>query len=771
MAAEVQRTLHLSKKEFEEFIDQRGQVFGTMEEIAKMARQSDQAARRMGMSVAQVNQMMTGFRQQGMEMGTGQAATGQALMGMAEQIAGLQMAGGITRDELFRYGGRTTQEAVQRQVQVRMQQNLQTWQRGGLGGLGILAQNPQMLGRFMAGGMGFLGAQGAAGGMMAADPLTQLRAQYDPQQYRQMAVLGGRMAYQRAQDAMRAGMFGMFASPADQQLMAMDMFRRSTGLNPLEARQRYMQFERERDIFRVKADDLDFKNPQAHGQKMQHLYQKLMAGNMLNAAMRMTGASTPMEATARLYRDMTNKGENPIDLNKPTEDLLQEAVSSGPLGERWVRARGGEAVKLLGEAGEFGRGLETRLRESKRSDVWRTEQSAQGWSETRLEREIFEAGAGLISQGWLRSEGWYGKMMSSLGGSLAALEKAGMGRRSARQFLLGRPGAYAEIARNIGTPEETMERLYLNEYGEFARKEDGKLVAMNRESMLKRYGHAAVGEMMRRVGSRLSRISSDPNKALAEWMRTGARTQAGEALADMPAERVLEAIEGMVPGGTLRGGPELGGDATMRSENVRSRAAWIAGMVSVSDEAGAIPEAIKGLWSDAERQNFERIRMTMMRDPTMARFAKLTTAAAGGAGGYMPGISYKAGLRWTGIATSERESAIKELLGGMKGEAFQEKMASLLRAGKVGIFGVKPEEWTAEKFAEFQKDGRMQEYFGTLTDQTGFLQALHDDLAKKASESTHLQRGHTPDNPLYVKDAGKFADADLANWKAATGGT
>lgn len=329
---DIRQTLNIAEDEVDQFFSAMGQVYGSADRIAVMAKRSVSAAQRMGMNRRDVFTALKEFEDVGRQLGIGQAATGTAMMGQMEVMRGWERSGVISQDELFRYGGTDAHEALRRQAHVRMEQNLAMWQRGGMvTNIGMMAtQAPGVFERFMGGGMGYMQTMGAIGGQMAADPLSRIRSMYDPDQHRMMGILGGRVAFQATQQMMSQGMFGMFGTPEQQRLMALHRFAQESGLQPTEARQRYEQFERERMVFneksREKYGDQGGRSPEQRGLEMNSVFNKILAQGAQEIAMASTGTGSPLDAAASIYDRVSAKGTKEVPADMRIEDLLEESA-------------------------------------------------------------------------------------------------------------------------------------------------------------------------------------------------------------------------------------------------------------------------------------------------------------------------------------------------------------------------------------------------------------------------------------------------------------
>jgi hypothetical protein len=347
---DIRQTLNLAEDEYKQFFDTLGEMYGSTERVKAMANQAKSQSARFGMNRRAVFEMSRQFEDMGRQMGMGGAATGAAMMEQVAGLRGMDRMGGMSRDEMFRYSqpGASAEQALQDQARTRMQQNLGMWGRGRLGGIGMMAtQDSRTFEKFMGGGMGYMQMVGAVGTQMAKDPLSMIRAKYDPNQHRMMGQLGARIAYQSVQAMRDQGMFGMFGAPEQQRLMSLHQFVQKSGLAPLEGRQRYEQFEREQYIFEERSKDKYEKDggrtPAQHGSAMGSIHNKLLAAGAAEVSMSFTGASSPMEAAEKIYDIVSDGGKNEIPDDMPIEDLLKAA--SGKAGV----LSGGEGSEAIGK--------------------------------------------------------------------------------------------------------------------------------------------------------------------------------------------------------------------------------------------------------------------------------------------------------------------------------------------------------------------------------------------------------------------------------------
>lgn len=319
---EIRQVLNMNEQEAAEFFNTIGQMHGTADRIAGLARRAQGMAGRLGLNAREIMTPMLEFERMGIQMGMG---AGRA-RGVAEQyVQNLYenyTRGGISAQQMMMYGGRTPEEAVRIQAQVRFQQNIGMWNEGrGLMGVGVLAQDPSQWGRFMTGTQNFVQTMGAVGGAMARDPFAMLKGRFDPRSYEVMGGMADRAAFNVVY-----GMRNMLLGNEEARRTQMyAIYSNVTGMKGLEARSRMDQMFAEADNARAMAEKAGYGK---RSDDLRSLYSSIVGQGFGDTAMAATGKSSVWEATQSLFETMTAKGTKPLDTSKGIEEILAGRISA-----------------------------------------------------------------------------------------------------------------------------------------------------------------------------------------------------------------------------------------------------------------------------------------------------------------------------------------------------------------------------------------------------------------------------------------------------------
>jgi hypothetical protein len=315
---DIQQTLNLSEDEAEEFFQTIGQMYGTAERVAGMARQARQAAGRWGMSKREVFDIMREFEDVGRGMALGQTRAREAGMDLVGAMRAQQRAGLLTREELLMYGGRTEEEALRIQARTRFQAGVGLYQQGALQGLGMMmTQNRPAYMQFLTGGMGAMDVRAAVGQTLARDPWAGLTAQYDPRTTAMAGRLGWMTQYQMVVAEERGGFF-----LSQNESERIRRFQDLTGMQNLEAARWYRVYEREQNRFREMArNDLGARDPDQAALEIQGIYHRMLGEGMGEFAETVTGRRDPYAAATRLWQ-LAGGGTDRFDPNARLEDVL-----------------------------------------------------------------------------------------------------------------------------------------------------------------------------------------------------------------------------------------------------------------------------------------------------------------------------------------------------------------------------------------------------------------------------------------------------------------
>lgn len=346
---DIQQTLNLSEKEAKEFFDTIGQMYGTADKVAKMAKDAARLSGQLSMDKRAVFGMMREYEDMGRTMAMGQENARKMGMGYVTEMRGQQRLGVMNREEIMRYGGATEEEGMAIRAKVQVQQNLEMFAGGRMRGFDVMAMaRPGTYSQFMGGGMGAMEAAGAIGGTLARDPTAGMRARYDPGLRAKMGREGARLQYQRVQAERESGMF-IFNN--EEQMIS--RYENLTGLDPETAAQNYRIFEREKSVFGSELKKLGL--PAEEGKHVQKMYSDLMSRGMLDYAMAATGARTPYEGAAKLYNQIRDKDKGGPKAGQSLETYLRSAggrgVDAGAVG-REMGIKGKMFGMMMGVAGE-----------------------------------------------------------------------------------------------------------------------------------------------------------------------------------------------------------------------------------------------------------------------------------------------------------------------------------------------------------------------------------------------------------------------------------
>jgi len=320
---DIQQTLNLSEKEAKEFFDTIGQMYGTADKVAKMAKDAARLSGQLSMDKRAVFGMMREYEDMGRTMAMGQDNARKMGMGYVTEMRGQQRLGVMNREEIMRYGGSTEEEGLAIRAKVQVQQNLEMFAGGRMRGFDVMAMaRPGTYSQFMGGGMGAMEAAGAIGGTLARDPTAGMRARYDQSLRAKMGREGARLQYQRVQAERESGMF-IFNN--EEQMIS--RYENLTGLDPETAAQNYRIFEREKSVFGSELEKL--KLPVTEGKHVQKMYSDLMSRGMLDYAMAATGAATPYEGAAKLYERIRDKDKGGPKAGQSLETYLRSAGGRG----------------------------------------------------------------------------------------------------------------------------------------------------------------------------------------------------------------------------------------------------------------------------------------------------------------------------------------------------------------------------------------------------------------------------------------------------------
>jgi hypothetical protein len=320
---DIQQTLNLSEKEAKEFFDTIGQMYGTADKVAKMAKDAARLSGQLSMDKRAVFGMMREYEDMGRTMAMGQENARKMGMGYVTEMRGQQRLGVMNREEIMRYGGTTEEEGMAIRAKVQVQQNLEMFAGGRMRGFDVMAMaRPGTYSQFMGGGMGAMEAAGAIGGTLARDPTAGMRARYDQSLRAKMGREGARLQYQRVQAERESGMF-IFNN--EEQMIS--RYESLTGLDPETAAQNYRIFEREKSVFGSELEKL--KLPVTEGKHVQKMYSDLMSRGMLDYAMAATGAATPYEGAAKLYARIRDKDKGGPKAGQSLESYLRSSGGRG----------------------------------------------------------------------------------------------------------------------------------------------------------------------------------------------------------------------------------------------------------------------------------------------------------------------------------------------------------------------------------------------------------------------------------------------------------
>lgn len=337
---DIQRTLNVSEKEADEFFSTMGEVYGTADRVARMAREAERHAGRWGMNKRLIFDMMREFEDVGRTTAIGAERARSMGMNFVDQMRSQQRLGIITREELFMYGGRTSEEALGIQARVQTQRNIGMLEQGRLGGLDVMMRAaPGGFSRFMGGGMGEFEIAGAVGAAYARNPLAGLEARYDPNVRAQAGRLGMMMQFQRVMGMRERGLF-MFGGRQAEMLRQFETF---TGMPPMEAARWFNVFQREQDQFGRMSKGMTGDTRQ-HARNLQNIYTQMQAQNLLGYGAQISG--NPHEAALQVYQMATANGTKPYDPSVSVEDHLRKLAAGkgetiGDLAAGVRRAGGG----------------------------------------------------------------------------------------------------------------------------------------------------------------------------------------------------------------------------------------------------------------------------------------------------------------------------------------------------------------------------------------------------------------------------------------------
>lgn len=322
---DIQQTLNLSEDEAQEFFQTIGQMYGTAERVADMAREARRASGRWGISKREVFDVMREFEDMGRSMAIGQGRAREAGMDYVGALRAQQRAGLLTREELMMYGGRTGEEALRIQARTRFQAGVGLYQRGALGGLGMMmTQNRGAFMEFMSGRMGPMEVQGAVAQTLMNDPWAGMTARYDPRTEAMAGRLGWLTQYQRVAAEEQGG---FFLSRNESERIR--RFQNLTGMQNLEAARWYRSYEREQNRFReIAQGDLGVRDPGRVASEMQGLYHRLQAEGMGAWAQSVAGRDM-YEAAAWLWEQAATPDEQGVRRLDPNRNLEAVLLAAG----------------------------------------------------------------------------------------------------------------------------------------------------------------------------------------------------------------------------------------------------------------------------------------------------------------------------------------------------------------------------------------------------------------------------------------------------------
>ena len=317
---DIQQTLNLSEKEAEEFFKTIGQMYGTADRVARMAKQAQSHATQWNMNKRQVFEMMRGFEDVGRTMAIGQGATRNIGMDYVGALRAQTARGLMTREELMRYAapGATEEEALQAQVMNRFQRGVGMYQSGQLGGSMVLAtQNRGAFMKLMTGGLDPMEFAGEVGRTYAEDPWAGLKTRYDANAMRTAGRLGDLVQFQRVAAKRRGGYFLTEDRVAD-----IAEFESLTGLNAMDSRTEYNRYLREAGMFgRVAGRKFGKGDNKQRGNDIQLLFHRLQAEGLTGMAKQMFGGDI-YDAATSFYGTLTNGGKSSFDANMDLEEAL-----------------------------------------------------------------------------------------------------------------------------------------------------------------------------------------------------------------------------------------------------------------------------------------------------------------------------------------------------------------------------------------------------------------------------------------------------------------
>lgn len=711
---DVRQLLHLTEADMKTFIDTRKQILGSADNLKKMAQESVRIGGALGLDVQQVNQMMTGFAIKGIRAGTGRAQTMAAQGAAMQQMAEAVDAGVISREQLFRYGGNTTAEALQIQMQVRSQQNLAAYQRGALGGIGAMAtQDREAYSRFRA-GQGFMRTAGDVGSLAIRDPFFQLRASYDKEQQRMMETQGDRDAYLKATSRIRDGMYGMFKK-SDQRLMALDEFRGTLGIDKMDASDRFAAFEQEVNVFRhyAKSGGLGGDEDQ-HATNMSSLYNKVLAEGTGEALRTSMGAPSILGAVSKFYSRLTKGGKEKIDVTKSTTDLLAKAINAPP--SEIVGNLDFEELKrgffvAQRDIGTVNRDIAIAERggKEKSSTLYGLRKRRMGLLEELYEARIPELNRALNKQ--------------NLGGD-----------RGLTNFLLGGGAELQSDKRD--TPDK------IRFVGTDLAREDadtGEMIKMSYADMASRYGAGATASLFAGISERMSALSltgkgEDPIKRRIRALANNG--QISSDLQDFASESAVIRNTRMFSGLDLTGVPE----------DPKRKVGWYLSMLMAGDTAE------RQKWSPFSG-NLKQMGALLDKSPKLRQLAEgIDVGLVGNADTMTWGSSL------SGISSKKMHSYLYDTLGSKDDKEFKIAMAKIFKASGISTTKAGLEnagEWGAEDIDSLIKSNKLTQATGNKD----FLRELVKSMISKKQDVLKLERGDSAGNPMIVKVvAGQLTD-------------
>jgi len=349
---DIQQGLNLSEKEAEEFFDTIGQMYGTADRVAKMVKQTQVHAGKWGMNKRQVFDMMREFEDMGRTMAIGQEETGRVGMDYAGALRAQSYRGLMTRQELMRFGGRTEEEALQRQVMTRFQRNIQMYETGRLGGAGVLmTQNRGAFMQFMTGRMDPMELAGEVGRVYAENPWAGAAARFDPRTRRMAGRLGELVQFRKVTALRQSGMLLTQDVNA-----AISEFQGLTGLQDADAAQDFRRFMREQAMFgREAAQKFGKGDNVQRGEDLQNLFHRIQSEDLSQLASSMYGGDV-YEATLGFYDTLTNGGKDRLrsDLNLEDELLKKSFEQVSTPGEIAAEMRKSDVTGLGKTIARFG---------------------------------------------------------------------------------------------------------------------------------------------------------------------------------------------------------------------------------------------------------------------------------------------------------------------------------------------------------------------------------------------------------------------------------